>query len=123
MKILKKVLSGIIVNGAALYVVVSIVDEIGYQGGWKFFVVAGIILGILNTIVKPILKLISLPFILISAGLFFIVINAVLLYLTKVIINTIAIADVQFLISGFGNYLIASVIFGIVNWILHIFFK
>lgn len=123
MKTLYRLGLGILANGIALYLVTYALNEVNYTGGWKFFVVAGIFIGVLNTIVKPILKLLSLPFVLLSAGLFLIVINAVILWLTKHLLEVAAIGDIRLVISGIGNYLIAAIVFGLANWITHIFIK
>lgn len=123
MKLLKRILLGILANGATLYLVTYALDEVNYTGGWKFFMIAGIFIGLLNVIVKPILKLLSLPFVLLSAGLFLIVINAVILWLTKHLLEVAAIGDIRLIISGIGNYLVAAFVFGLANWIVHIFIK
>lgn len=123
MGILKRIVAGLAVNALALYVVMYVLESVEYTGGWKFFVLGGVIIGFLNLFVKPFLKLLTFPFLVLSAGLFLIPINAVILWLAKGIINTLSISDIQFLISGWSNYLIAAVMFGLVNWFIHIFIK
>lgn len=118
---LKKAIIGIILNGAALYGVTYMLDTVNYRGGWMFFVIGGIVIGLLNTLVKPILKLVSFPFVFLSAGLFLIVINMVILWLTKETIDIIHVNDVVFEIEGFVDYLFAGFLFGVINWIEHLF--
>lgn len=119
---LKRIPIGIVLNACALYITTYALDSVSYEGGWKFFVLAGIIIGTLNVIVKPILKIVSFPLIFITAGLFFIAINAVILFLTKYLLNVLDFSGIVFKIEGIGTYLIAALVFGIVNWIEHLFF-
>ncbi|MBI2464014.1 phage holin family protein [Candidatus Peregrinibacteria bacterium] len=123
MGIIKRFIFGIIANGIALYVVIRLLENVDYRGDWKFFLIAGLAIGVLNTIIKPLLKLMSLPFLLVTAGLFLIVINAFILWLTKEFINTLNIAGTELIISGWKNYLIGGIIFGVVNWFLHFLIK
>ena len=53
---------------------------------WQSLAVAALVLGVLNALLKPILALLSLPFIILTLGLFLVVINAILLKLTAWII-------------------------------------
>lgn len=123
MGILKRIVAGLAVNALTLYLVTYLLESVSYTGGWKFFVLASLIIGLLNLFVKPLLKLVTFPFVILSMGFFLIIINALILRLATGIINTLAISDIQFLISGWLNYLIAAVIFGLANWFIHIFIK
>ena len=58
---------------------------------WKLFVLFGIVLGLLNYFIKPILKALSLPLEIITLGLFSIVINMALIYVVDVIFNELYI--------------------------------
>lgn len=117
---LKKIALGIVLNGLALYLSTLFITDIAYTGGLKFFVVGGVIIGILNTFIKPIMKLLALPFIFMSAGLFIIVINAIIFWLTVKLVDVISISDVTVIIESPWTYLWAAVIFGLVNWVLHL---
>ena len=57
-----------------------------YYTDWQSLLIAALVLGILNTFVKPLLMLISLPMIVLSLGLFLILINALLLELTALLV-------------------------------------
>jgi putative membrane protein len=79
MKLVWKVL----ITAAALWVAVWIVPGLEFNAGdafWKWFVVSGLIV-IANFVVKPILNFFSLPFILITFGLFLLITNALVLEL------------------------------------------
>lgn len=116
----RKIIIGIALNGLALFFVTHLLESVTYKGGFWFFTIAGVIIGVLNTIVKPLIKLISLPLVFLTAGLFLFALNTIILWLTKEIIDIIHIRDVMFEISGFTNYLIAGFLFGVINWVEHL---
>jgi len=120
---LKRALIGIVINGLALYLLVEFLNEVTGTGGIKLYLIGGLIIGILNAFIKPLMKILALPFVIITAGLFLIVINAVILYLTEWIINTMAFRDVTLHFVGLGSYLIAAIILGIINWLYNILLK
>lgn len=116
---LKKVLIGVALNGLALYVVTKFVPDVSYTGGFKFFLLGGFVIGTLNTFVKPLMKLLSFPLVLMTVGLFTLVINAIIFWLTVQAINGISISDITVSVTSPWTYLIAAVIFGLTNWVLH----
>jgi putative membrane protein len=113
---LKRILIGIAVNALALYLLVEFLEEVSGTGGIKLFLIGGIIIGLLNVFVKPLMKILSLPFVILTAGLFLIVINAIILYFTQWIINTMQFQDVTLAFVGMGSYLLAGVVLGLINW-------
>lgn len=118
-RLIKKIIFGILLNGLALYVVVEFLDKVDYTGGWKFFIVGGFVMGILNTFIKPLLKIFTFPFILMTMGLLLIVINGFLLFLLEKILIWVPISGMTFTINGWAMYLIAGLIFGLINWFEH----
>ena len=120
---IKKILLGIVVNALSLYVLVEFLEEVVGTGGIKLFIIGGIIIGLLNVFVKPIMKILSLPFVVITAGLFLIVINAFILFLTQWVINTMEFRDVTLVFVGLGSYLVAAIVLGIINWAQNILLK
>ena len=73
---------------------------------------AAAVLGVINAVIGPIAKLLSLPFIVLTLGLFLFVVNAFLLWLTAVIVP-------HFGVDGFWRTLGAAVVVTLVNWALH----
>jgi len=78
-KPLKEFLQRWLIGTVACLVATYVVPGINYQH-WPDLLVATFILGILNTFVRPLLLLLSLPFLIFTLGLFTLVINALLLY-------------------------------------------
>jgi putative membrane protein len=82
---------------------------------WGSFIGTALLLGILNALVRPVLLLLSLPFIVVTLGFFILVVNALMFWLAGELMGLRGI--------HFGNALIASVIVSIVSWTLSLFFK
>ena len=80
-------------NVLALYIAASFVVGFSFSGGIKEYAIAGVALGLLNLIVKPVLKFISTPIIILTLGLFSLVINALILWAVDYIFDFITIQD------------------------------
>ena len=76
---------------------------------------AALILGIVSAFVAPVVKVLSLPFIILTVGLFLLVINALMLLLTSWIADK---ADVGFHVEGFWTAVVGSIIITIVTWFI-----
>jgi putative membrane protein len=103
-----------IANILSLAVADWIFSGVDIQGIWPL-VIGGAVLGIANTIVKPILTLLTLPLVVVTLGLFLIVINVLMLALAEWIAP-------DFSIDGFWTYVGASIVVWIVNYVLHAVF-
>jgi putative membrane protein len=95
------------VNAAALWVADAIFGGVVING-WKAYLIGAAVLGIANGIIKPIVALLTLPLILITLGLFLLVINIAMLALAEWIAP-------DFSITGFWNYVGTVVIVWVVN--------
>jgi putative membrane protein len=105
-----------LVNAAALWVAVLIVPGLNWSGGewWKFLLVA-VAFSLVNSYLKPILRILTLPISIITMGLFLLVINALLLMLTGAISDQL---DLGFRVADFWAALLGSIVISIVGWIL-----
>ena len=83
--------------------------------GWVPLIGAALFLGIINAFVRPLLLLLSLPFILVTLGFFILVLNALMLWLAGGLVP-------GFHVDGFGNAFFGSIIVSLVSWVLSIFF-
>lgn len=117
---LKKIIIGIILNGGALYGVTYFLPEIQYTGGLKFFAIGGIVMGILNSVVKPILKLLTLPLQILTLGLSLIILNGIIFWIFDVVLDSIVIEGVTMMVQGITAYAFAGLIFGALNWLEHL---
>jgi len=123
MGFLTKIIVDFGLNGLSLYFMVLALENIKYTGGYWFFIIGALFIGFLNFFIKPLIKILSLPFIFITGGLFLIVINVLILWLFQALLNFIQFNGVSLTFPDIWSYLLGAVIFGIANWILHIFFK
>jgi putative membrane protein len=82
---------------------------------WWPLILGAAVLGIANTIVKPILTLLTLPLVIVTLGLFYFVINVLMLALAEWIAP-------DFSIDGFWTYIGATIVVSIVNWAMHALF-
>lgn len=98
-------------NVVALFVASWLLPGVTHGGRWLTLVIAGAVFTLVNSFVKPILTVLSIPFILVTLGLFYFLINILMLYLTDWIVD-------DFEIESFGSAVLAAIIVSIVNWIL-----
>lgn len=108
------IIIGLLSNVLALYLANLWVSGFNVIGGWKAYLIAGIVLGILNLIVRPVLKIITFPLVVVSLGLFLIVINAIILWLTAQLTGYIVI-------DNYYALLWATLLAAAVNFIAHWF--
>ncbi len=85
--------------------------SVSYGNHIGAIIVAGFLLAILNAILKPILVVVSLPAILLTLGLFMIVINGVTVYLVSKLYSPLHI-------SSFGVAIVTGIIIGLVNYLV-----
>ncbi|OLT18277.1 hypothetical protein BJF80_16155 [Serinicoccus sp. CUA-874] len=82
-----KILATVVANGVALWVASALVSGIEFGGqGWSTVltvVLVAAVFGVVNAVVRPLAQLLSLPFILLTLGLFLVVVNALMLLLTS----------------------------------------
>ena len=77
---------------------------------------ASLLLGVINAFVRPVLLLLSLPFIIVTLGLFIFVVNALLLLLVSWLVPS-------FVVGGFWSAFFGAIIISLVSWILSSFFR
>ncbi len=104
------------INAAALWAAAQFVDGVSLEGSLVTILFVALIFGIVNAIVRPILTIFSIPFIVVSLGLFIFVINAAMLMLTDALSGAL-------LVDGFGSALWGSLVISIVSWFLGVFLK
>lgn len=105
----------------AVWVAAKLVDGIHLQG-WESTVIVALILGLLNALLRPILFWVSLPLTVITFGLFLIVLNALMLWLTDKIAENFD--DLLFAIDSFWwDAIWGALIISLVGWVLGWFVK
>ncbi len=107
-------------NAVALAIAAWLLSDITLSGSTTSrriitLLIVAVIFGVVNAFVKPVLKLLSLPFIILTLGLLLFVINALMLLLTSWISDKL---DVPFHVEGFGTALLGALIITVVSWFL-----
>lgn len=85
--------------------------SIDYGGEAGIVIIAGLVLAIVNTLIKPLVVLLSLPAILFSLGLFMIVVNGLMVMLASALYSSLEV-------RSFGAAMLAGVIIGLVNYLV-----
>lgn len=118
---IRRLILHILANAAALYITVYLLKgDFIVTGSWKGYIIAALIFGLLNGLIKPILKIVTLPVVFITAGLFTLVINMFLVWFAKYFLSVVQFEDVALQISGgWVTYLYAGIILAIANMIIH----
>jgi putative membrane protein len=111
-----------IANAGALAVAVWLLDKITLTGdstGKKIgtLILVALIFGVVNFLVKPIVKLFSLPLLILTLGLFTLVVNALMLLLTSWLADKV---DLSFHVDGFWTAVVGGLIISIVSWALNV---
>ena len=110
-----RILLSIVFNAVALYATALVVPGISFRGNVVSLLVAGAIFGLFNLIVRPVALLLSLPLLIVTLGLFYFVLNGILLWVASFILPGY---DVAGIVPG----ILGSLVFAIVNWALNALF-
>ena len=103
-------------SSISIYLATLIVPGVELVEPWSVWnlLLIGLIFGVLNAIVKPLVVLLSLPLLVVTLGLFYFVINAIILGLTAAIFDVLVV-------DGFFAAILGSVVIGFFNWALNVF--
>lgn len=106
---MKLILIRIGINALALWAAAGLVSGITLEEGlWKL-VLAAAIFGIVNAVLKPVLVVLSIPFIVVTLGIALVVINALMLVITDALTDALEI-------DGFGSALLGALVISAVSW-------
>ncbi|GAA2355683.1 MULTISPECIES: phage holin family protein [Streptomyces] len=119
---MKNFLVKTIANAGALWVAVWLLKDItltGESAGRKAItlILVALVFGLVNAVVKPVVKLLAFPLFILTLGLITLVINALMLLLTSWLAGKL---DLAFHVEGFGTAVIGALIVSIVSWALHV---
>ena len=102
-------------NVAALFVAAWLLSGVSYGDSWWTLLIAGLVFPVVNAFVKPVVALLSIPFIVVTLGIFYFLINVLMLYITDWLVK-------DFRIQTFWWGVLAAIIVSITNGILHMVF-
>lgn len=116
------------INAAALWVAAAVVSGVELNKGdgdgrgsvgdrLITLLIVAAIFGVVNTLIKPVVKLFSLPLFILTLGLIIFVINALMLLLTSAISDAV---NVPFHVDGFTAALLGGLVISVVSWLLDV---
>ncbi len=105
----------IMINALSIAVAVKVVHGITFSGEWWKMVVIGAVFGVVNSVIKPLLTLFTLPLIVLTLGLFTLIINTIMLLITAGLSDPFSLG---FHISGFWAAFKGAIIVSIVSMLL-----
>ena len=108
------------INAVALYVAILIVPGIDLRGSWMDILWLALIFGLLNALVRPLLKFLTCPLIILTLGLFTILINTGMLLLTSKIGQAIGFG---LTVNGFWTAVLGSLVISIVSVVMSVIFR
>lgn len=108
------------INALAIVVAVKAIDGIDFSGRWWQMLIIGAIFGIINSLIKPFIRFLSYPIILLTLGIFTLIINAAMLFLTSLISRFL---DLGLAVKGFfpavlGAFVV-SVVSAMLSWLIN----
>jgi putative membrane protein len=104
-----------IVGNALALLATTVVPGITFQGNWLTLLVAGAVFGLFNLLVRPIAMLLSLPLLVLTLGLFYFVLNGILLWLAQFVVP-------GYRVSGLLAGILGSIVITLVNWLVSAIF-
>lgn len=102
----------VIVTGLAVFVADFLMESVNINDDWKTVIIVALVLALLNTFIKPILVLLTIPVTVLTLGLFLLVINALMVLWAARIVD-------GFEVEGWWSALIFSLIVSVVTFILN----
>ena len=112
----------VVVNALALAAATWLLDDISISGSTATdkaltLLLVALVFGVINAIVRPIVTLLSLPFIILTLGLLIFVINALMLMLTSWLAEKL---DLGFHVEGFWTAVFGAIIVAVATWVLEL---
>jgi putative membrane protein len=96
-------------------------DQFLVTGGNEAYIWLAVCFAVLNTFVKPVVKVLTLPIKWLTLGLFGFILNGVLLWGLEMVIQILAISGVGLEIQGLATYILAGLILSVANGVLSVF--
>ncbi len=109
-----------LINAVGLYLAIRFVPGITFGGGWLGLLGLALIFGLVNAFLRPLLQLLTCPLILLTLGLFTIVINMAMLKVTEYLGNAFGLGMT---IDGWGPLFLGSLIISVVSIVLSLILK
>jgi putative membrane protein len=108
---LRRLLYAWIVNVAAIWIASIFIDGVDYAEDYWILIVTGLVFSLVNLLIKPIVKLLALPLVIVTFGIVLFFVNLLMLYITAWIVP-------GFELNSFMSAIWATLVITVVNWVL-----
>ena len=110
----------LLVNAAALWVATRIVPGVSYSGGALPLLGVALVFGVVNAVISPVLKILTFPIIILTLGIFALIINGLMLMLTSAVSSALGLG---FHVRGFWAAFWGALVVSLVSTMLSLFFR
>ena len=107
------------INAIALWVATQLISGLSFHGVWWKLVLVAIAFGLVNSYIRPILRILTFPISMLTLGIFLLVINALMLLLVGAISDQLSLG---FRVHDFGAAFLGAIVVAIVGFVLSVLF-
>lgn len=106
-----RILAQVLLNGLGVVLAAKLIPGVSYSGGLLSLLVVGLVIGLINLLVKPLATLLSLPFILLTLGFFYLVVNGAMFWLAGALLPHLTI-------DGCMPAILGGLVLALFNWLV-----
>ncbi len=106
-----RILLQIVLNGVGVLIAAKLVPGVTYEGDLLYLLLVGLVIGLINLLVKPLVTLLSLPAVILTLGLFFLVINGALFWLAAALLDGLTV-------DGCLAAILGGLVLALFNWLV-----
>ena len=106
-----RILLQILLNGVGVFLAAYLVPGVDYTGSWAYLLLVGLVIGLINLLVRPLVTLLSLPALVLTLGLFYLLINGALFYLAAWLLDGLTV-------DGCLPAVLGGLVLAVFNWLL-----
>ena len=100
----------ILLNGAGVMLAAYLVPGVHYEGSWAYLLLVGLVIGLINLLVRPLVTFLSLPALVLTLGLFYLVLNGALFYLAAWLLDGLTV-------DGCLPAILGGLVLAVFNWL------
>ncbi len=110
----------IVINAVSILIATLLIPGFIFSGSILNLIVVGIVFGLVNAVIRPVVKILSLPITFLTLGLFTLAINTLMLLLTVRLLDSLSIegGTTELLLTAFMSAIIISTVSTIMSWFL-----
>ena len=106
-----RILAQVLLNGVGVVIAAKLVPGVSYSGGLLYLLLVGLVIGLINLLVRPLATFLSLPFIVLTLGLFYLVVNGAMFYLAGALLDGLTI-------DGCLPAILGGLVLALFNWLV-----